>query len=372
MKKMLLLAIILLLPLVQAAADITVKTAYTNPYPVEPGSSFILGIEVLNTGDETAKDLSVVVSPNSPFAVVDKPSDFISSLSSGSIRIVEYKMFVDSSAVSSTYQIPVHIKYSGSNDITRNLIVRVQGKPNIGYVDVPNFSVSPGETKTMQVEIKNLGSGTAKRVVATLTSLNDNIKTVFSGGSAYLEDIPSNGKKSAVFQIYVNPDTGYGVYDSILKVTYEDEAGNVQTKNFSIGIFVTGKPEIKIIKVSVDKAKNELKVDVINDGNAEARGIKGELMIGDSVIDVDYISKINSQKSSTLKFGIPQVKDNKVDISISYSGANNEKHQLKQKISWQNPTGINWIFIIVVIVIAYFLLRNFDGKFFGLFKKSKK
>ena len=371
MKRMILL-IMLLLPLVQGAADITVKTAYTNPYPVEPGSSFILGIEVLNTGDEAAKDLSVVVSPNSPFAVVDKPSDAIPSLSSGSIRIVEYKMFIDSSAVSSTYQIPVHIKYSGSNDITRNLIVRVQGKPNIGYVDVPNFSISPGETKTMQVEIKNLGSGTAKRVVATLTPLNDNIKTVFSGGNAYLEDIPSNGKKSAVFQIYANPDTGYGVYDAVIKVTYEDEAGNIQTKNFSIGIFVTGKPEVKIIKVGIDKAKNELKVDIINDGNAEARGIKGELMIGDSVIDVDYVSKVNSQKSSTLKFDIPQVKDNKIDIRISYSGANNEQYQFKQNISWQNPTSINWLVVISVIAIIYFVLRNFGGKFFGLFKKSRK
>jgi hypothetical protein len=362
----------LLLPLVQAAADITVKTAYTNPYPVEPGTSFILGIEVLNTGDEAAKDLSVVVSPNSPFAVVDKPSDFISSLSSGSIRIVEYKMFVDSSAVSSTYQIPVHIKYSGSNDITRNLIVRVQGKPNIGYVDVPNFSISPGETKTMKVEIKNLGSGTAKRVVATLTPLSDNIKTVFSGGNAYLEDIPSNGKREAFFQIYVTPDTGYGVYDAVIKVTYEDEAGNTQTKNFSIGVFVTGKPQIKIIKVSVDKAKNELKVDVINDGNAEARGIKGELMIGDSVIDVDYVSKVNSQKSSTLKFDIPQVKDNKIDIRISYSGANNEQYQFKQNISWRNPTSVNWVAVLILIAVAYLVLKTFGGKLFGFFKKSKK
>ncbi len=367
MKKTILLTIILLLPLVRAAADVSVKTAYTNPYPVEPGSNFILGIEVLNTGDEAAKDLSIILSPNPPFAVVDKPTDIISSLDPSSVRIVEYKMFVDSSAVSSVYKIPVHIKYSGSEEITRNLLVRVQGKPNIGYVEVPSFSISPGETKTIQVEIKNLGSGTAKRVIAILVPLNENIKTVFSAGNAYLEDIPPNSKKTAAFQIYVTPDTGYGVYDAQIKVIYEDEAGNVQMKNFSIGIFVTGKPEIKIIKVSVDKAKNQLKVDVINDGNAEARGVKGELLAGNSVIDVDYISKINSQKSSTLKFDIPQVKDNKIDIRISYSGADNEQYELKQTISWQNPHSVNWLGVLLLATIAYFVLRNF-----GLLKTSRK
>ncbi len=372
MKKMIILALILLLPIVQASADILVKTAYTNPYPVEPGTSFILGIEVNNKGDEAAKDLTLTLSPNSPFTVVDKPSDIISSLNSGGVRIIEYKMFVDSSAVSSTYQIPVYIKYSGSNDITRNILIRVQGKPNIGYIDVPNFSISPGETKNMQVEIKNIGSGTAKRVIVTLMPLTDNIKAVFSGGNAFLDDIQPNSKKNAVFQIYVNPDTNYGVYDAIVKVTYEDEAGNLQTKNFSIGIFVTGKPNIKIIKVSVDKAKNELKVDVINDGNAEARGIKGELIIGDTVIDVDYISRVNAQKSSTLKFDIPQTKNSKADIRVSYLGSDNEEYQFKQAISWVNPSSVNWIVLIAFIAIAYFLLKNYILKITGFFKKSKK
>ncbi|MBU5688145.1 MAG: hypothetical protein KQA41_02595 [Candidatus Aenigmarchaeota archaeon] len=372
MKKIIILALILMLPLVQAGADISVKTAYTNPYPVEPGKNFVLGIEVSNIGDEEAKNLFVGLSPSSPFAVIDKPSDIITSLSPSGVRIIEYKMFVDSSAVSSIYQIPVNIRYSGSNDITRNVLVRVQGKPNIGYVDIPSFSISPGETKSMQVEIKNLGSGTAKRVIATLTPLTDNIKVVFSGGNSFLDEIQPNNKKNAVFKIYASPDTSYGVYDAIIKVVYEDESGNIQTKNFSVGIFVTGKPNIKIIKVSTDVSKNELKVDVVNDGNAEARAIKGELMIGESIIDVDYISKINAQKSSTLKFDIPQTKDNKADIKISYVGADNEEYSFKQTISWVNQPKINWLLVAIVIIVIYIILKNYGKNIIGAFKKSRK
>ncbi|MEM5799526.1 MAG: hypothetical protein QXZ43_02580 [Candidatus Aenigmatarchaeota archaeon] len=372
MKKMIIIALILLLPLVQARVDISVKTAYTNPYPVEPGQNFVLGIEISNIGDEEAKNVFISLSPNSPFAVVDKPSDVITSLSPSGVRVIEYKMFLDASAVSSVYQIPVNIRYSGSNDITRNVLVRVQGKPNIGYVDIPNFSITPGETKNMQVELKNLGSGTAKRVIATLTPLTDNIKVVFSGGNSFLDEILPNNKKNAIFKIYASPDTNYGVYDAVIKVVYEDEAGNIQTKNFSVGIFVTGKPNIKIIKVSTDISKNELKVDIINDGNTEARAIKGELMIGESVIDVDYISKINAQKSSTLKFDIPKVRDNRADIRISYVGADNEEHSFKQVIGWTNQNKVNWLFVTIALIIFYFILKNYGKNIIGIFKKNKK
>lgn len=367
--KKLLIMLILIIPLVQASADINVKTAYTNPYPVEPGTNFILDIEVSNTGSEAAKDLVITLKPNHPFTVVDKTQEIISNFASGSSRIVEFKLFVDSSAVSSVYQIPVEIKYSGSNEITRNINLRIQGKPNIAYLNITSFSISPGETKTLKVEINNIGSGGAKRVIASLESSSENIKPVLSGGNVYVGDISTQSKKDASFLIYVNPDTSYGVYDSTIKITYEDEAGNVNTKTFEVGILVSGTPDIKIIKTSVNEAKRELEVDLINDGTAEARGVKGELMINGAVIDVDYISKINSKKSSTLKFGVPQTKDNVVDIRISYLGPNNEEYSYDEKISWSIAPKTNWLLIAVAVVLLYFIFRKIKGS--NIFKKKK-
>ncbi|MFH8080725.1 MAG: CARDB domain-containing protein [Candidatus Aenigmatarchaeota archaeon] len=370
MKKLLIL--LLLLPLVAAKVDISLKTAYTNPYPIEPGKNFLLGVQVSNNGDEEAKNVAISLSPNSPFTIVDKLNEDPITLSPGAMRIIEYRLFVDSSAVSSTYQMPVKIKYSGSEEITRNIVVRVQGKPNIAYIEVNNFSISPGETKIMEVQLKNVGSGTAKRVIATLTPLTDNIKIVLSGGNYFVGDISYEDRKSAYFQIYVTPDTSYGVYDAIVRLIYEDEAGNMQVKNFSIGIFVTGKPQIKIIKVATDTSKGELKVDVINDGNAEARGIKGELMVGDSIVDVDYISKINAQKSSTLKFDIPPVKENRIDIRISYYGANNEQYVFKENISWRNKNKVNWVLLAIGLLMTYLLIKNFGSKVLTKLKRAKK
>ncbi|MCS7134933.1 MAG: hypothetical protein N3E38_03120 [Candidatus Aenigmarchaeota archaeon] len=369
MKRLIIMVLLLLLPLVRASVDIGVKTAYTSPYPVEPGKNFLLGVEITNKGDEEAKNVLIEIAPNSPFSVIDKQTESITSLSGGGLRVVEYKLFVDSSAVSSTYQLPIKIKYSGSEDITRNVFVRVQGKPNIAYIDVPNFSISPGETKTMRVDISNLGSGVAKRVIATITPLNENIKVVFSGGNYFVGDIQPNEKKSAYFQLYIDTEANYGVYDANIKIVYEDESGNLQTKNFSLGIFVTGKPEIKIIKIDVDESKGELKVDIVNDGNVEARGIKGELLIGGGVVDVDYISKINAQKSSTLKFKLPSGKE--ADLRITYSGSNNEKYSFIEKISWQVEKRTNWLALLFGLAIAYFVLKNYAGKIFTKLKKHK-
>lgn len=368
MKKILLL-LILLIPIVQASPIINVKTAYTNPYPVEPGTNFILDIEVSNTGDESAKDLVIILKPIHPFTIIDKSQETISNFASGSSRIFEFKMFVDSSAVSSVYQIPIEIKYSGSNEITRNINLRVQGKPNIAYLNISSFVISPGETKGMKVEISNIGSGDAKRVIASLESSSDNIKPVLSGGNVYVGDIKTQTKKDALFVIYVSPDTNYGVYDSIIKITYEDEAGNINTKSFKVGVLVSGSPDIKIIKTSVNEVKKQLEIELINDGTAEARGVKGELILNGAVIDVDYISKINSKKSSTFKFDIPKTKNNLVDIKISYLGPSNEEYSFDEKISWSIAPKINWLLFVLIIALLYFGFKKL--KVSSWFKKKK-
>lgn len=366
--------ILLILPVcVKAITDISVSTAYTNPYPVEPGSNIVLGLEIKNNGGDAAKNLEITLVPQNPFSLLEEAKKEISSLDSGSVRVIEYDLFVDSSAVSTVYQLPLKIKFSGSNEVTRNVNIRVQGKPNLGYVEVPNFSILPGEIKTMRVEIKNLGTGTAKRAIATLSS-SDNIKTVSSGGNVFIGDIPPSGVSVAMFELYASSDAEFGVYDSILRIDYEDESGNKMNKSFNLGLLITGKPDIRIIKVDVDQSKNELEVEIINQGSSEAKGIKGELMLGSTILDVDYLSKLNPDKSATLKFKIPNIKNMTADIRLSYNGPDNKKYESRDTIKWSvKSNGIPWLTIIIAVVVLYIGVRNnIHKKVFGLFKRKAK
>ena len=61
LKKMTLLAVIVfLLPVIVMSAEYTgvsVSTANTNPYPVEPGMEVELSIEIVNTGAREIEDI---------------------------------------------------------------------------------------------------------------------------------------------------------------------------------------------------------------------------------------------------------------------------------------------------------------------------
>ncbi len=374
MKKIeIIMFVFLLLPTVLAAPDITVQVAYTNPYPVEPGNKIVVGMEVSNTGTDAANNLEITLIPRYPFELLKESTQTITSLNSGGVRIIEYDMFVDTSAVSTVYQLPVKIKYSGSNDITKNINIRVKGRPNLNLIEVSDFSISRGDMKNMNVKITNLGTGKAKRVIATLESSNENIKTILSGGNVYVGDINPGETKEAVFQIYVDSDTGFGVYSSVLKLVYEDESGNTLNKSFSLGILVGGEPDIRIIKVGTDPSKNELSVEIVNQGNAEARGIKGELIKDSAIMDVDYISKINPDKSAILKYDIPKTKDNSITLRLTYNGPKNDEYEKTEIIKWNNVSNkSSWFILIFLIVLGYIIIKKeIHKKFLHLFKKRK-
>lgn len=365
---------LILMPLVQATADISVETAYTNPYPVEPGDNVVLGIEVSNNGVDDANNVEITIVPRYPFTLLEDSTQQITTLNSGGVRIIEYDLFVDTSAVSTMYQVPVKIKFAGSNEVTRNINIRVQGRPNLGFIEIPSFIITPGDTKSMRVKIKNLGTGTAKRVVATLESSTENIKTILSGGNVYVGDIQPDETKEATFQLYADSDASYGVYNSFLKLTYEDESGNVLNKTFNLGILINGKPDLRIIKVKTDSTKKELSVDIINQGNSEARGIKGELILGGAIIDVDYISKLNPDKSATLKYDIPVTKNNSIVMKLTYKGPDNEEYERIETIKWnQVNRSPSWLTIFIVLVLGYIIIKKeIYKKPLHLFKREIK
>ena len=76
LKKMTLLtAIVFLLPVIVMSAEYTgvsVNTANTNPYPVEPGMDVELSIEIINTGAREIEDIILELRPNNPFTVLQK------------------------------------------------------------------------------------------------------------------------------------------------------------------------------------------------------------------------------------------------------------------------------------------------------------
>ena len=354
LRKIILFGLIFCLLQTVFAADYTsvdVRTAFTDPYPVEPGRGVELSIEVSNTGNEQLDNIIIEIKPSLPFTLLENPTIEIDVLQIGSSRIIEYEMFVDDSAVSTVYKIPVEITYDNSL-LKKEIRINVQGRPDFKLLEMTSDVISPGDQAKISIEISNVGTGKAKRTTAAFTSDSTHIKPIFSGGNVYIGDFGTEETKEIDFIILAGSDAEYGVYTGSIQLDYQDEAGNRSTTSFDVGILVSGEPHFQIIKNEVKMDTQELEVELTNMGTAEAKAINGKLMIDGKVFDVDYVTNVKIDKRTTLKFNLPR--GGTGELKLSYEGPDNKEYTQTEILTWNVPVSIpSWIWIIVILIIVY-------------------
>lgn len=371
MKKLIWLALIVFLfPNVFATeyVNINVRVAYTNPYPIEPGKNLVLALEISNIGNDDAKNVIVEPEPSFPFTLLEKSQKSLETLSPGNTRIVEYDLFLDSSAVSGVYKIPVKVSFNHYS-FKQDVEVRVQGIPEFKLLGMKSQTISPGDQATISVEIANVGTGKAKRVSATFSSESEYIKPIFGGGNVYIGDFEPGEKKEIDFKILASSDSEYGVYTGTVTLTYEDESGNQSSTSFDVGILISGEPKFQIVKISVDRETNRLSVEISNTGTAEAKAIIGKLIINNKTFDVVYVTSVKIDKHTTLRFNLPNERFGK--LALSYEGPDNKKYSQTETITWSMlPTRIPvWTWGLVVVIVGLVVWKR--KTISHIFKKKK-
>lgn len=357
MKKLILFGVIIcLLPIVFGdiigVPKISVEAVYTDPYPVEPGDSFVLSLEIVNNGTEKAENVILELESTYPFTLLEGSKKEIKNLNEGDTRIIDYKLLVDSSAISATYELPIYLTYRTYYKIKKSVEIRVQGSPDFKFLNVESETISPGDRADIVVQIQNAGTGKAKRTTATLSSSSEYVKPVLSGGNVYIGDVESNEKINITFNILASSDSEYGVYTGSVNLTYEDESGNELEKKFDIGILISGEPKFQIIKTEVNRNENKLDIEITNIGTAEAKAITAKLMIDNKIFDVDYITSVKIDKRTTLKFILPS--STRAELELSYEGPDNKEYTQTETIVLNIPFSTpTWIWVIVVLIIVY-------------------
>jgi len=375
MKKIIMvLSILFLLPLVQAVEtlgpDVSAEVIYSNPYPIEPGQEVILSVEISNNGNEPVKDLVLDLKTTENFSLLESSKKSIDILHVDQTRIVKYKMFVDSSANSGTYKIPLYIYTQGETaGLIKYLDLVVEGEPQLTILDVSTQgNIKPGSQSTLLITVKNIGSGQVKKATATFSSDSDYIKPVFSQGISYIGTIEPGEEKEFEFTAYIDSSAEFGSYDSDINITYEDESGNSLSENFDIGVLVSGEPHLQIIKTDIDLEDSELEIEIINSGSAKAIALQAGLLINNQTIDVDYITQVKIDKHATIKFALPS--GNKGQLKLKYKGPDNQQFEQIEDIVWSKPFSFpGWLKAVIVLIIAYIVYKK---RLWERFLKKKK
>ncbi|MDY0235740.1 MAG: CARDB domain-containing protein [Gudongella sp.] len=232
-----------------------------NSVTTEAGDSFDLEIELKNTGDVTARDITATLSSDSSGMVyTDKDAyDEIKSISSGKKDEVNFDIEVADKAPNGSYSLELDIVYYNSSnekyELSKTIYIRVLAKDSpdliITRTDImPSSQVNPGDQVIVGFEIENTGDGLAKDIRVSLPELSKETFYLTSGTSNKRIDEIRSGKKGYVyFELTAAASLSYGNYELEVDLNYKNDENveNDSKEYFSINILKSDPKAAKLI-----------------------------------------------------------------------------------------------------------------------------
>ena len=196
---------------------------------LDSGKQGYIDITFKNTGYSKGRNAGAMLtlSPSSPVSIEDG-SVFIGDIAPGQTKTARFKVQVSSNVDSGDYPAEFLIEYTdeyGNPALSDEVTVGIS--PGSGpkfTVESGEISVSPGETRKIQVTYKNTGDATAYDASARITA-----KTPFTAisDSAILGEIAPGQTKTAEYTLSLDRGAIIKPYGLSSEVKYYDELDNL-------------------------------------------------------------------------------------------------------------------------------------------------
>ncbi len=353
------------------APGLNIVLSSQNPYPVEPGGTVTIEVELQNNGLGQATDIVLNIEPKDPFTLIsgEKETQTFNRIAPSDSVKVTYKLYVSKSAISGDYDVDFRYYTKGDTSVTvtQSVSVDVQGSPKlvIDSIETDPKEIEPGDKVRFDVNIKNMGTGGVHYMEATFNSSSEYIVPVLSGGSYYMGELNAGESKKAYFDISIDNDAEYGTYSAMLTFNYKDDTNTPQTTTFKIGIPVRGKPVIEVLSAKVEDS--DFKVDIENIGTADAKALKIALIQNGEIKDSAVANELKPTKHKTLRFR--GFSFGRAAINITYLDEKNDEYVKEIPVSIEksiyaeeraeggvSPT-VTAILIVVVVLESFYVWR---------------
>ncbi len=217
------------------------------PLSVEPGKNAVGKLILTNTGETSASEIFVNISPkDSDISLRSSQTSHMSKLGPGDKASIDLDIITSEKGEEGIHSLIMHITYSSNSGKVheQNEIIPISftGKSSLAIASVTSdpVRISEGTPFSLIVRIENTGTGDADGVRATIQTSMNGTKEAFIGKIEPDNDAP------AVFYLQ-NPLPGDIAIP--ISVTEQDKEGTVL--NNSVSITVSSKSSLPIIPVLI-------------------------------------------------------------------------------------------------------------------------
>jgi len=368
-----------------AAVPSVAQTSYF-PSPAVPGTTIDLFIQLENNESTTTEDVVVSIDNNYPFSTVEESKKDVGDLEGSEKAFLEFKIYIDPSAENTTYTIPIRVSTKNSLPIVTSQPIVISGKePSVKVISVSDEKLIPGQEKTINLEIQNIGTSTAYDIVVELQE----DRTVTAAGTIvereitplgpaldYIGQLQSKQKQNVEIKVSVNREADLKNYTLPIKITFRDSSGASTQETSYIGFKVSGTVNIDaaIKEVTPLGAQTEITVELFNKGvgKAEFTIVEVESNFGEIEKSKQFIGALepNDVDSFKIKITPNTTSDKELTLNISYQDTDSTQKQVKLKLAvdmgssqtnQSNPVG-SIIFLVIIVIIIYFGWRYYKKK----------
>lgn len=230
--------------------------------------------------------------------------------------------------------------------LTLLLIPSVQAAGADFYVmEIGPTEVAPGETTTLDITLKNLGTSFGAYLRSTLDPSDVSPIDALDSSKKHLDRADEATKSGEYFgavlqtqsipvqyRIKVDDNATTGSYNVPLSLVWQDETGTDQTQTLYLGIVVSGEPHLIISGINstpervYPDTEFTLDINIENTGTEKAKEVAAALTLPDGITgeDMAYLGTINRDAKAKASYTLKATKASKSGaydfvLSINYT-----------------------------------------------------
>jgi hypothetical protein len=237
--------------------EVSLSLINQNPNPAIAGGVVELRIGVQNNGDDTLENLTVEFIPGYPFQIapgeeviqdVGIVGPYQGYSDDTNIKVVKFKLILDSSATAGSYDLNFKSYAAGSSDaVTKTLTIDLKNRENAEIIYIDKTVLVPGKQTSMTFTINNVGNSPLRDL--TFSWENDDMKIlpVGSDNTKYVKYIGVGESSELEYEVIADTNTDPGLYKLDLTLNYDDSISGQETTVSTIaGVYVGGGTDFDI------------------------------------------------------------------------------------------------------------------------------